>query len=672
MSVIRLNFPGRGFFVSLLVDVPPDTADDQRFAILKRVAAWAPLQRALNLGCLYLIFPLSLRISVPVGCAVAGSLWLHFGLRRRSIRGSQIAAWMLAGGALLWALFAPYVAFPGVTYCYTAHSNRPWSSAILPLHSASEDQGQLFYATDFVRASSAFRLVLRSLGLRVESIESVRNHVSPALVIPLPTAIRRTVLGTGKSVAAEELIISYAGSGLAVDLTRSSCPGKRCSVGVATRAVAANFVLVDYIRGVSDPSELPWSAVVYPAERERDAALYGAQLDFALQAFTQGDIERAVGALESAAPLAPTDLERSRLSALIGGVSTAILSGNIGQIQGLAFLNHAIKLWNPARSGKRLTRAELDNPVDRWLFDVFWATFLYHQAEYPVWRRVFAYSSMPVRTFVTQTLPNHALMYKQFDTIPSTPEASLVSAEKQRLREMVEGAGTSTGGVAEAMSDYITGRPELARWTFTVLVSDPAVAQTSITAPLRWREAVDCSAALCAEPWRSQYRTFLLLVQDLRALTVRLENEKQGVQTLAQQSRIFSQQGFPLIAHTFSAMAAESPATSIKQLAAEAAPPLPWWHRRYRDWFGTIAFTSQLSMDTCQVPGPKCRELLEQMARQCERDGGGKGNFFAPGVALAISWSQIVGQPIAGRWLDAFRDATGMQSAVWPQEQPLP
>jgi len=85
-----------------------------------------------------------------------------------------------------------------------------------------------------------------------------------------------------------------------------------------------------------------------------------------------------------------------------------------------------------------------------------------------------------------------------------------------------------------------------------------------------------------------------------------------------------------------------------------------------------MALTFYLSLTGCIESGAKCSELLERIAQRCERDDAGRGNLFAPGLALALTLSQILQEPISSRWMVEFRDATGMQTVIWPQVEPFP
>jgi hypothetical protein len=516
-----------------------------------------------------------------------------------------------------------------------------------------------------------------SLGLAVEYLESLPGHQPHVLTLPLSRGIRRTLPGPGSSVSAEELIISSVGSSLAVDFTIGhSCTISKCDAGVSTQLVAADSVAVDYIRGISDPSELPWGAITYQhPEAEKDAALFGAQLDYALQAYSLGDVKHAIGAMESAAPIAPSSLERVRLFALLGTISTSLLSGNIGQVQGLAFFHHAISLWEPARSRRRLTRTEFTNPVDRWLFDVFWQTFLYHQDAYPQWRGVFAYTARPTRTFRVGMRSDDAIAYTRIDVIPRSPEESIFSAERQRLREMLQRSGGDSGSLARSIRNYIGGSPDLARWVSTVLVYDPLLAASYFTAPILWETAVVEAVDLCDEPWRSQFRGLLSLVRELAPIYSTEGGVSLKAESLSQLSRLFSEYNFPRLARTFASVdliAHEPKGTPLRRFAVEPSPPLPWWHRKYRDWFGAFAFETMSSIGECDSVGPLCGEFLERTAQAFELEGGSDRTFFAPGVALALGWSQLLGQPINQRWFAAYRDVTGMQGIVLPTIQPLP
>ncbi len=595
------------------------------------------------------------------------SSWL---LSRRSHvggRGTQVVASLLAVGGLLWAGLGPYMAFPGAKYCYRLQSNIPWEAKIVPIKSGSEVVGHLLYVTDPIRTSDQVRGALKSLGVNVELLENTSERVHQTITMPLSTAIRHTVRGTGEGLFAEELIVPYAGTRLAVGLQKSSCPGENCSVGIHLSVEAGSFALVDYIHSVGEPSDMPWTAVSYPTGRESDAALYGAQLDFSLESFSKGDVERAFGAMESTVSLAPTNLERSRTFALLGQMSAIVLGGNIGETQGLASFDRAMRVWVDTQSGRPLRRTELRSPVERWLFDSFWTVFFNHQAQYPSWRSVLGYDAKPAAKFATLNLPKDAIFFRRFEILPSTQAESLVSAERQHLHEIVQRA--EDGGISKALGSYISGQPDVARWVFTTLVSDPENNQEMLTSSRPWRDGLDYAARQCSEPWASRYLDLISAIQRLVNYTTQLP-QRTGSQAGEDLAMMFSESGFPLTSRMFSGMA-KGP-EFLAKTASDSSPAVPWWDRRYRDWYGTTAFTSVLMIESCLEPGPKCRELLEQIAMRCEPDDAGRGNLFAPGLALPLSLSQITNQPISSRWAKAFHDATGMEDVVYPEEQPLP
>jgi hypothetical protein len=134
---------------------------------------------------------------------------------------------------------------------------------------------------------------------------------------------------------------------------------------------------------------------------------------------------------------------------------------------------------------------------------------------------------------------------------------------------------------------------------------------------------------------------------------------------------LLTDSGLPLTSRAYSAIMASGP-ESVHHVADEPSPPVPWWDRRYRDWFGVVALTSVFAFETCSERASKCSGLLEEIAVRCERDGGGRGNLFAPGLALSLALSHITGQPISGHWMASFRDATGANDVAEPEDQPLP
>ncbi len=628
---------------------------------------------SLNSACLYLLFPLHPAVSVPTLLAAAGSLaaWFAFTPSRGRLRGASIALFVVG---LIWAVVSPYFVLGGMLYFYRAESLDPRRSLILRLGD-STTAGHLVYLTDPIRTSGPVRRLAMLLGSRAEFIEKLSAHDQSAVIMPLSSAIRHRLLGPGTPTYAEELIASYTGAQLAIDIQpMPKQTGSRfiCGVGVQ----ASNFPLVRYVRNVNNSPELPWSAVVYEKGDEQRAATYAAKLDFAIEAASLGDFQSSIGTLESAHADAPTTLEEARLFAILGSVSSAVIGGNVGTTQGLSFFNQAMRHWPRAASRGRLSRSLLDGPVDRWLFDALRMAFLGHEQEYPNWCSILGNS--PTFKLKEYSASGDVSRLSWFDSFPDTPEESLIAAEHQRLRSSVERSAGNPQELAAELRAFVSGRPNVARWAFVSLLGAAAEEAASaygghlrIAGPLvsPWIEALDTITAMCAEPWKSRYRRLLVFfnAQAATAAAVEQRDHEQVMQMVPVWLDSFAEFGFSMTSRRLAEqmLGTGAPASQTEGVLAPMSPAAPWWDRRYLDWFGSVVVGTVLVPETCNKPGPRCAETLNKLAGCCDRDQEGKGRLFAPGLSLVLALSQGLHQPISGNWMSAYRDATGSEGVVW-------
>jgi hypothetical protein len=258
---------------------------------------------------------------------------------------------------------------------------------------------------------------------------------------------------------------------------------------------------------------------------------------------------------------------------------------------------------------------------------------------------------------------------------------SLWAAERQRLFSAVQQLFGDRRKLAETLRAFVGGSPETARWAFQTLLQRahvPVAIQNgrgraiplSLSEP--WSDALDESASLCAEPWRTQNRVLLSRARALTAMYEGLSDAKRTDNQTAENVvrpliHEFSQFGFPKIALRLSTLLAGvgSSANQREDIATELSPAAPWWSREYLDWFGAFLLRGGIS-ESCKVPGPTCKEVPENVADHCMRDDQGRGRLFAPGLVIALILSAAFDQPIDESWTTAYRDATGSTGVVWP------
>jgi len=626
----------------------------------------------LNTLSLYLVLPFHPGVSIPalLGALGSGAIWLS-GASKRRFRPASI---FLFAASLMWAVLSPYFAPSGRIYLYQAGSLDPLRSRIISLGNATTG-GHLVYLTDPIRASAPIRHLAKLLGFGAEFLERLRSPESSAIVMPLSDAIRYRVLGAGTPDYAEELITSYTGPKMSVGAFPTPKPGLSVEVGVAF----ANFELVDYIRNVSGSPDRPWESVVYGKEDERQAAVYAAKLDLALQVASRGDFQVAIGTLGSALNEAPTELEVARLYALQGFVSDAAVGGNVGVTQGLASFNQAMRHWPRAASGRHLFRSQLNDPIDRWLFDGLKVVFVERQDEYPTWSAILGNSELHARLRGShRSGPIDRTWW--FNQIPDTPVESLIYAERYRLIDTVRGCARDPVKLRAALKEFASDSPDRARWAFYVLLGAESQAMsTGIIRPARasppapeFRDALDELASMCPDPWKSRYRRLLsfwsAMTGDLA--TFAQNNDQQAIDTTVSIVKLIAGLGFPLTAQGVSNQIPKMEGTSRPEESPESlseasnthGPAVPWWNRRYLDWFGRLV-VGLWGEGGCQLHSARCREALGALVSRCERDDQGKGRVFAPCLALVLIASRELSYPISGSWLTAYRDATGSEQA---------
>jgi hypothetical protein len=310
----------------------------------------------------------------------------------------------------------------------------------------------------------------------------------------------------------------------------------------------------------------------------------------------------------------------------------------------------------------------MDNPVDRWLFDSLKMELSGREHEYPTWSRVLGDSDPHLKRRAEYHSGNFTGGW-QFNQIPDTPVESLIDAERQRLIGIVTRSAGNPQKLSTELREFVSGRPNVARWGFSTL--EGADENWLILEP-PWSEALDDMAAMCAEPWRSRYQNHLSFRRNLSAFLV-TASQGNGDHTIQMLSSLYTDLGFPATARSFTKqiLAGSTLSAQSEKTFSAASPAVPWWNRKYLDWFGSIVTDAYSSSDNCANPGPRCRELLESLASRSERDDGGRGHLFAPGLATALMLSKALRQPIGDNWMVEYREATGVKQFVWPDEATL-
>lgn len=647
--------------------IDPVATTGQYSAFFRIILSWGAVQQGMTAFSLYLLFPFSLRTSMPVILiAVVSALWWW-----RPTKGTnrgRAGSLVLAALALLWGVVGPLVAFRN-SYTYRASTNSPLEAAILPLTDDNVVVGHVLFVTDPFRASPSVQWFVDQMGFPSHVLKIVSTETSHAILAPLPSAIRRTIRGTGGSIAAEELIFGLGSKSLKVNHTLNGCTAKNsCFGGISLGVEASTAPLIDTVQAISDVDELPWGAVRYEKASEQRALVYTARLDAALDAYANGELQQAVAGLDAAAMSAPTDIERIRVTVLQGEVCFAVLSGTIGSSQALAYFDHAMRLWIRLNHGKPPQRTDLNDGLSRWLFDTLWTVFYYHQSEYPNWRAAFHYAETPKVTFRQALLSPETIYYSRYESLPQRPAESVVSAEHLRLYESLRQAIGSQRAIVEVLDQYAPGEPDITRWLFASSVNNLQIAGTSGDLSWPWEPVLEEEARRCAQPWKTRYLSLVKVVHDSRRFLLGLAIDSKE-QNVAATSNLFAEAGFTEIAGAFKSM----PKIANLRLAMQLAPSpdAPWWSTSYRDWFGALAMGSFFNIrDACEQNNAACGTTLETIGKLRERDN--QGNLFAPLLALKLLLAALADHSVDQRVAAAFHDSTGMQNLPRPEYGPWP
>jgi len=453
---------------------------------------------------------------------------------------------------------------------------------------------------------------MKLLGSDAELLNRTSASDQPSILLPLSSAVRYRKAGTGTSIYAEETLSSYQGSGIAINVLPLAK-----SESITAELQISSLPLVDYARSINNSPELPWNAVPYNKEREKQAATYSASLDLAIEAASAGDFQVAISTLEAAATSAPSDLEKARVYALLGRISGAVIGGNVGGTQGLAFFNQAMRFWPRTAPKTHLTREQLDNPIDLWLFDTLTAAFLYQEKDYPRSARILGVTDPRIKTRIE--LQSGQLTAKWwFQEVPADAPASIIGADRKRLTGWLEQYKTNSKELAVRINEFIANRPSVARWVFETLLNEQGNNMMSrMTIDPELQNALVGVTELCPEPWKTRYRHHLGLIAIWGHLTtlafkspdqMDLESAKGFVKDIVQ---TMSQAGFPETAAGWSTYFTEG---TPRPSPALPIPNVPWWDLKYLDYFGKLVVDTAPMVDVCKTPGQSCKDLLEGLA----------------------------------------------------------
>ena len=640
------------------------SASQRLLAASKRVLGSDQVKKAflptLQIGSVYFLFPLYPTVSIPFVASIIGS-FCCWALCAPILKARLYAAGLLACG-LGWAVLSPYFILDGPVYFYRAESLDARESRIIPIGQGAA-RGHLVYVADPIRAAGPVRRLMSLAGFAPTFLSRSSDHTTRAIVMPLRNAVHLRITGASSNAYAEALLAYFTGAQVAIEMFPT--PDKS-TVTLGPSLAASSFPVVEYIRNVNNSPGLDWSDVLVQPGAERETAAYSAEVDCAIEAASRGAFDVAIPMLEAAVRDSPSELERARAYAVLGFASAAVLGGNIGSVQAFAFFNQAMAHWPRVRARTTLSRSELDNSIDRWLFDSLKGVFAFRGVEYPTWSRVLGNSEKNVETSgISGSQKQYWFWW--LNKFADTAVDSLIAVERGRLVRIVHTDLKNPRRLSIDLSNLAAGRPDFARWAFFSLLSeshtmDGHPEKIAVVLQPEWGDALEVAASLCPEPWKSQYTGVVKFMETYSAVVNSLSRQTDAEAQLTAQRwlHMFRRYGFPQTAGTLS--------SDFDGNAAPAKIPSPpriaWWTREYIDWFGSVVGTMAKGISsTCSRRGDACEAYLDGVAARCARDGTGR--LFAPGIDLVITFSIAINQAISETWVTGLRDATGMERVVW-------
>jgi len=125
------------------------------------------------------------------------------------------------------------------------------------------------------------------------------------------------------------------------------------------------------------------------------------------------------------------------------------------------------------------------------------------QAEYPNWAKVLAFGDKPVNLKSNRKVDEHWTFSSWYESVPDTPEQSLISTEIDRFVALVSNTG-STDILQQNVSEKYGWSPDVRRWLAGIMLSEENPLASGLAAD-RFSAATDWAIDQMPEPWRAQY-----------------------------------------------------------------------------------------------------------------------------------------------------------------------
>lgn len=396
----------------------------------------------------------------------------------------------------------------------------------------------------------------------------------------------------------------------------------------------------------------------YRPESAIEGAKYVAHTDIAVTAVTAGDYALAIRNLEIGYKYAPSDLERARNRALLGVISAEVLGGNIGEVQSLGYMTRAFQHWPLAQKGDRIKIDDASTAVDDWLYHELRIAFFHRQKQYPVFSKILAFDVLPSK-FTVPRAPAEDIVYVRR---ANPGEASLISAEANQIvllaQSSQDNASLQTQFVARYGSSSATRR-----WIAETLLSkvgeDWAFLSTSHS-DVRLKEATDWAIDQLDEPLKHRFKNVSQTMHLILKMQSRSQESRDILEVLQQLAGLSD---FPRLTEYFREAAAEDDNKSDNEKTTKALsrpPASPWWDRDYLDWFVVTACDLKSNFTlACRRSNAGCGDLLKNVDVLWQRDRGGAGVYFAPGIALVLADAEFFGLNANDDWRVIYKETTG-------------
>jgi hypothetical protein len=583
---------------------------------------------------------------------------------RRPWRRWRIATIITGCTTLPWAATAPLLLGRQPLYLCESSKTDPTETFSEPIIANGRKVATLLFIADPIRKFSGFKHVPDWLaGRRLRRIQGFSDGQRQYYVMPLSTALRKSVPSISSSTEHEELLeIVYHGLNAGIGVT---AVGGDVLIGISVGLSHGPVVVA-----LNDASK-PWAAIRMNGP-EQDVFRYAARLDFALTAVDSGDYSTALALLEDAGLHAPTPLEKARSLAIMAQLTSVVLSDSIGALQALSLYNATYQARAVAVSASDYDKT--DNQLSAWIKAELVGAFEPYGSAYPEAAKSLGLDQDSVRVA-------EALRFQKESGRPVAnwkEIAPLFNAAKQGLRKFMTADNAQTWFDAE--------RERLARLNAKALLEEAKQAAARGPQEARWfAETVAqtyamgmaddkqrISAALrraaegCGEPWRSQFNDYLEAGTYLADLVQATSSNTAFQNEFSLKSaNHFGLRSTAAIFRELVSMKSLQTAKSPTFRFDEPPPAVGWWTTEYLDWF--IATTWSLinhSEGMCDRTSPVCEQVLMAKQPYICYDGSEKHRLFAPGIGFAV-W-MLLAQPKIDPWWDhAFYFGVGTHFVQW-------